>query len=48
MEVGSRHAGKSFVDWLGLRTEKVRIDENGKGEFTVGAASMSVWIPTPP
>jgi alpha-amylase len=47
MEVGTRHAGKTFIDWLGLRTEKVSIDKDGKGDFTVGAASVSVWIPTP-
>ncbi|HEV3324696.1 MAG TPA: alpha-amylase [Puia sp.] len=44
MEIGKRHAGKSFVDWLGQRPEKVKIDPEGKGEFLVGSRSVSVWI----
>jgi alpha-amylase len=44
MEIGSRHAGKTFIDWTGSRAEKVTIDEEGKGDFTVNAGSVSVWI----
>lgn len=44
MEIGRRHAGKTFVDWLGDRREKVGIDEEGKGDFAVDAGSLSVWI----
>jgi alpha-amylase len=44
MEVGKAHAGKTFVDWLGNYKGVVTIDDNGKGEFHVGGASVSVWI----
>ena len=44
MEAGKRHAGKFFVDWLGQRPERVKIDSEGKGEFKVGCGSVSVWI----
>jgi alpha-amylase len=44
MEMGKRHAGKSFVDICGGRTEKVVIDKNGWGEFFVNDATVSVWI----
>jgi len=47
MEIGRRHAGKTFVDSLGNRTEKVTIDDEGKGTFTVNAGSVSVWIDQP-
>lgn len=45
MEIGGRHAGKTFVDWVGGRAEKVVIDQDGKGEFKVNGGSVSVWIP---
>jgi len=44
MEIGKAHAGKTFVDWLGKRSEKVTIDGEGKGEFRVGGCSVSVWV----
>lgn len=44
MEAGKRHAGKTFVDVCGGRTEKVVIDKNGWGQFYVSDASVSVWI----
>lgn len=44
MEVGKRHAGKTFVDICGSRQEKVVIDRNGWGKFFVNDASVSVWI----
>jgi len=44
MEIGRRHTGKTFIDWLGNRTEKVTIDDDGKGEFTVNPASVSLWV----
>lgn len=44
MEVGKAHAGKTFVDWLGKRREKVTIGEDGKGEFHVGESSVAVWV----
>jgi alpha-amylase len=44
MTVSPRHAGKVFIDWLGTRPEKVTIDDEGNGDFTVNPASLSVWI----
>lgn len=44
MEVGKRHAGKTFTDYLNKRSEEIIIDENGWGEFKVNAGSISVWV----
>jgi alpha-amylase len=45
MEMGKRHAGRTFVDALGFRSESVTVDENGWGEFYCNATSVSVWTP---
>ena len=44
MEIGKRYAGKTFVDLLKKHPQKVKIDENGWGEFYVQAGTVSVWI----
>ncbi|MBC7903256.1 MAG: alpha-amylase [Gemmatimonadaceae bacterium] len=44
MEIGNRHANKTFIDITGGREEKVIIDENGFATFFVNDASVSVWI----
>ncbi|MEO5564763.1 MAG: alpha-amylase [Chitinophagaceae bacterium] len=44
MEVGKKHAGKTFIDVCGGRTEKVVIDNNGWGQFFVNDTSVSVWV----
>lgn len=44
MEVGTRYAGKTFVDLLKKCEEDVLIDENGWGEFAVAPGSVSVWV----
>jgi alpha-amylase len=44
MEMGKRHAGKTFVDICGGRTEKVVIDKNGWGQFFVNDSSVAVWV----
>lgn len=44
MEVGKRHAGKTFVDISGGRQEKVKIDNHGWGKFFVNDASASIWV----
>jgi alpha-amylase len=46
MEMGKAHAGRTFYDYLGKREEKITLDDEGKGEFTVGAGSVSVWVQT--
>ncbi len=43
MEVGKRHAGKTFTDQLQNRKEEITIDENGWARFTVNGGSVSVW-----
>jgi alpha-amylase len=44
MEMGKKHAGKTFIDICGGRHEKVIIDPNGWGTFFVNDASVAVWI----
>ena len=44
MEVGKGLAGKKFVDWLGKSPGEVAVDQEGRGEFQVGAGSVSVWV----
>jgi alpha-amylase len=44
MELGKRYAGKEFVDFLQNHPGKVRLDENGQGNFLVSASSVSVWV----
>jgi len=43
MEIGKGHAGKTFTDHLGKYPGEVTINEEGQGEFHVGAGSVSVW-----
>lgn len=47
MEIGQQHAGKTFYDYLGKRTEEIQIDEKGWAEFLVNAGSVSVWVARP-
>lgn len=44
MEIGSSHAGKIFIDLLGKCPGEVTIDGKGRGEFSVKAGSVSVWV----
>lgn len=44
MYIGENFAGDYFYDTLGNRNDLVLIDENGVGQFTVNAGSVSVWI----
>jgi alpha-amylase len=44
MEIGTRFAGKTFVDALGHRSQEVVIDEKGCAEFHCNAGSVSVWV----
>jgi len=44
MELGTAHAGKSFIDALGHRKDAVQINEEGWGEFHCDGESVSVWI----
>ena len=47
MEIGSTHAGKIFIDMLGKCPGEVTIDQEGRGEFSVKAGSVSVWVEKP-
>lgn len=44
MEIGARHAGKAFYDYLGYIQEEVHIAENGWAEFRCKGGSVSVWV----
>jgi alpha-amylase len=44
MEIGTRHAGRTFIDHLGKHPARVVIDRDGKGEFHVNGGSVSVWV----
>jgi len=44
MEMGERHAGETFHDFLGNRPETVDINPYGWGEFPVNGGSVSVWV----
>ncbi len=44
MYVGHRNAGKIYVDFLGHRSERVTINQDGWGEFFVEGGSVSVWV----
>ncbi|MFD0793503.1 alpha-amylase [Mucilaginibacter litoreus] len=43
MEIGVRHAGKIFVDYLGKHDAKITVGDDGWAEFFVRAGSVSVW-----
>ena len=44
MNVGTKFAGNLFYDCTGNIKDKVAIDENGNGNFSVNGGSVSVWI----
>jgi alpha-amylase len=44
MDIGKRHAGRKYVDWLNKYPGTVTIDQEGKGEFHVGGRQVSVWV----
>jgi alpha-amylase len=44
MEIGKRHAGKIFIDLLGISPETITIDTEGNGDFHVGERTLSVWV----
>ncbi|MBO9574082.1 MAG: DUF1939 domain-containing protein, partial [Chitinophagaceae bacterium] len=44
MEIGKRHAGKVFRDYLQKRSEEITVDENGWAEFLCPPGSLSVWV----
>ncbi|WP_031529945.1 alpha-amylase [Dyadobacter crusticola] len=43
MEIGEKHAGKTFVDYMGHFDHEITIPENGWAEFPVKGGSVSVW-----
>ena len=45
MEMGKQYSGQTFYDVLGRFQGKLKIDENGWGNFPVPAGNVSVWIP---
>lgn len=45
MEIGSRYAGKKFIDLLQKNPAVIEINKEGWAEFYAEAGSVSVWIP---
>lgn len=43
MFVGEHRAGETWIDLTNTRNEEIQIDEDGFGEFTVTANTVSVW-----
>jgi alpha-amylase len=43
MEIGKRHAGKVFVDYLNKHDVEITIGDDGWAEFFVRPGSVSVW-----
>ena len=43
MHIGTRNAGKIFVDYLGNVDGEIQIGEDGSAEFKVAGRSVSVW-----
>ncbi len=44
MEIGQKHAGKTFVDVLGHCKKEVQINKSGWGNFFCEDGSVSVWL----
>ena len=44
MEMGMKHAGKTFVDAMGKRKEEIVVNEEGWAEFYCLGGSVSVWV----
>ena len=44
MNVGTKFSGATFYDCTGKIKDKVLIDENGNGNFSVNGGSVSIWI----
>jgi len=44
MEVGIKHAGKVFYDYLGNIQHYVTINADGWGEFITNGGSVSAWV----
>lgn len=44
MEIGKRHAGRQFFDYLGNCEGVVLISNDGWAEFRVNGGSVSVWV----
>lgn len=44
MKMGSHHAGKTFIDFLGKYPGEIVLDEEGCAEFHVPAGTVSIWI----
>jgi alpha-amylase len=44
MEIGKRHAGKTFYELTGSGKEKIAVNNDGKASFPVKARSIAVWV----
>ena len=44
MFLGEDYAGATFIDFLGIRSDEVVLNEKGYGKFWVNPRSVSVWV----
>jgi alpha-amylase len=44
MEVGKRHAGKTFIEFLGKNQAEIIVNDDGWAKFLVGAGTVAVWV----
>lgn len=44
MEVGRKHAGEEWTDILGWHQGVAKIAEDGWGDFSCSAESVSIWV----
>lgn len=44
MYIGKRFKDKTFYDYTGNRSDKVKINSDGWGEFKVNGGSYSIWV----
>jgi len=44
MNVGKEHSGEIWYEFTGNITDKVTIDEEGNGNFTVNGRNLAVWV----
>lgn len=44
MHVGEMHAGEVWTDVMGWNDAKIKIGDDGFGEFVCGQTSVSIWV----
>ena len=44
MDVGKENAGKKYTEITGTNSNEIVIDDDGFGDFEVGAGTLSLWV----